>query len=230
VTPRRFFVAIATGALGFLLGALWCGSLGGVFGVLYERTTSFKGGAIALRWAWAFWGAVVGAFVGAITFTIKSWRQSKSRPLGGIAWLFGTSDRRVGVVVTTVVSIVVLVMLGNLFVTSGPTDEHHALRHGERGPIRSRIVDGVLIQAYPEGPPARPFERFPTGGALPLSEIEQFIPTPLPRPLDQQGCDVGGYLVISFANGTQIRYGPCVRPPAIDRLWQHVVDAQNAPR
>jgi hypothetical protein len=74
----------------------------------------------------------------------------------------------------------------------------------------------------PEGPITPPFERVPTGFSRPLSEIEAFIPDPLPAALDQRGCTVGENVVITLADGRTVTYGPCYRPSSINRLWHKI--------
>jgi hypothetical protein len=80
----------------------------------------------------------------------------------------------------------------------------------------------------PEGPITQPFERVTTGNARPLREIETFIPDPLPAPLDQRGCEIGGSLVISLADGRTVTYGPCSINPSLAQDLGHPT-ARNAP-
>ncbi len=118
---------------------------------------------------------------------------------------------------------------------SGPL---RGLFHRGKGTISATAHGGVVrvnLFAIPEGPPAPAFERGPHHvlGSRPLSRIERFIPDPLPVPLDQNGCTMGGDLVITFADDEKITYGPCHRPASIDHLWAemiYVLDPGCAPR
>ncbi len=98
------------------------------------------------------------------------------------------------------------------------------LRHADDRPkttLDARRADVVRVETrpIPEGPIPRPFERSPTGNALPLAPLEPFIPDPLPSPLDQHGCSVGGNMILTLADGRIVTYGPCYRPRSINRLW-----------
>lgn len=98
------------------------------------------------------------------------------------------------------------------------------------GPIRGLFHRSISAAAHggivrvalipiPEGPGAPTFERTPGNPrSKPLSLIERFVPDPLPAPL-AQGCHAGGDLVVTFADGAQLTYGPCHRPASIDHLW-----------
>jgi len=80
-------------------------------------------------------------------------------------------------------------------------------------------VAEIDIQPIPEGP-GLVFQRTPTSRWVrPLSQIERFIPDPLPAPLFQGLCGMGGNMVVILGNGRRVTYGPCHRPAAIDRLW-----------
>jgi hypothetical protein len=102
--------------------------------------------------------------------------------------------------------------------TGGAVPQHslvHAARHG--GIVRVELVP------IPEGNPAPSFEISPPSGdprARPLGDVRSYIPEPLPGPLAQpDDCSFGGDLVVTFADGSKVRYGPCERPGAINRLW-----------
>ena len=95
-------------------------------------------------------------------------------------------------------------------------------------------VTEIDIQPIPEGP-GLAFERAPTArGVRPLAEIERFIPDPLPPPLFQGLCGMGGNMVVILGNGKQVTYGPCNRPASIDHLWAEMLhveeNGQCAPR
>lgn len=58
----------------------------------------------------------------------------------------------------------------------------------------------------------------------PLEPVEQYIPDPLPAPLDQPAdCRFGGSLVVTLADGLKLTYGPCRRPPSINSLWAAMI-------
>lgn len=95
----------------------------------------------------------------------------------------------------------------------------HPAEHG--GLIR------LQLQPVPEGPQSPPFESSPSSeGAKPLSLVARYIPDPLPAPLYQgPTCRSGGDLVVTFGDGSTITYGPCKRPPSINRLWAWMIYA-----
>jgi hypothetical protein len=88
-------------------------------------------------------------------------------------------------------------------------------------------VIGVGLQPIPEGP-------MPNGGGPTVAQLEPFIPNPLPAPLNQWFCGIGGDLVVFLGNGGQVIYGPCYRPASIDHLWAEIIyiesNGQCAPR
>jgi len=104
--------------------------------------------------------------------------------------------------------------------TSGPsqtslsTDSHGAV-------VRLQLIP------IPEGPMGPSFERNAPAGdkwVRPLEQVQEYMPVPFPAPLEQPaGCNLGGNLVVTFADGFQLTYGPCTRPPSIDRLWAGVI-------
>jgi hypothetical protein len=87
-------------------------------------------------------------------------------------------------------------------------------------------VVAVDIRPIPEGPLPKSSPR--------IDLIERFIPDPLPAPLFQWFCGMGGNLVVALGNGTEVTYGPCYRPASIDHLWAEIVyidtNGQCAPR
>jgi hypothetical protein len=96
------------------------------------------------------------------------------------------------------------------------------------------VVEVDLVP-IPEGPPSVPFQRTPTAQPFrPLAQIERFIPDPLPAPLFQGLCGMGGNMVVTLGNGKQVTYGPCYRPASIDHLWAEMLyveeNGQCAPR
>lgn len=91
-------------------------------------------------------------------------------------------------------------------------------------PMATGPIVRVEIEANPEGPPAPPFVLNPRHGGLPMRKILPFVPRPLPDPVDQGlNCEFGGILTIAFEGGARVVYGPCHRPPSIDRLWARMV-------
>ncbi len=92
---------------------------------------------------------------------------------------------------------------------------------------KERVVR-LEIDPYPEGPPSIPFVRGDShADTLPISRVERWIPSPLPAPLDQGSCEFGGNLLVELTDGTVVTYGPCHRPPSIDRLWTRMVDVMS---
>lgn len=89
-------------------------------------------------------------------------------------------------------------------------------------------VVGVQLRPVPEGPYSPWFASagaVPDRNARPLSLIRRYLPSPLPAPIDQGGCEEGGDLVVRFSDGSEVAYGPCVRPPAIEALRTRVLQA-----
>lgn len=87
-------------------------------------------------------------------------------------------------------------------------------------------IQSLQLVPFPEGPNSPLFERNPSGGSVPLSTVLRFVPDPLPRPRWQGlTCGMGGDLVVTFADGTSVSYGPCKRPDSIDRLWSRMIEA-----
>ena len=96
-------------------------------------------------------------------------------------------------------------------------------------------VVAIALSPFPEGPGEAVFERNPSSRtSRPLSLIDQFIPDPLPPPMNNWGCSIGGNMIVSLGYRTQITYGPCRRPASIDHLWAEMVyvetDGRCAPR
>src|SRR5436305_11024122 len=87
-----------------------------------------------------------------------------------------------------------------------------------------RIIS-VQLQPVPEGPVSSLYARRGStkhGLSRPLRAVARYIPQPLPEPLDQNGCGTGGDLIVRFADGFRLPYGPCRRPPSIDHLWSRI--------
>ena len=106
-----------------------------------------------------------------------------------------------------------------------------------RHPIDAREHGGVVrvyLAPVPEGVAPPPFERRGFVKSEPsyrLSVIEQQIPQPLPAPIYQGVmCRAGGDLVVEFADGDSVSYGPCKRPASIDALVAYMLHAVNSAR
>jgi hypothetical protein len=83
----------------------------------------------------------------------------------------------------------------------------------------------VEIRPIPEGPAPSAFERVPTTQhSQPIALIELYVPDPLPAPLNQWLCHLGGNLTVTLGNGKEVTYGPCHRPASIDHLWAEMSD------
>lgn len=85
----------------------------------------------------------------------------------------------------------------------------------------------VAFDNIPEGPPLRgAFGVEENPGQIDLKRVRPAIPEPLPAPLDQpSGCDVGLVVRVRLAGGSEVAYGPCRRPPAIEALKAAMVRA-----
>jgi len=55
-----------------------------------------------------------------------------------------------------------------------------------------------------------------------IADLTAYAPRFVPRPLTKDGCDLGADVVLTLADGTNVTYGPCVRPRSIDRLWEGI--------
>lgn len=93
---------------------------------------------------------------------------------------------------------------------------------GSIGPD-SGPIQRIEIQPYPEGV-SLTFERgghtAAAGIVWSIGGVKDYVPSPLPKALEQpDGCSMGGSLIITFADGASVVYGPCVRPAPIERLW-----------
>ena len=101
---------------------------------------------------------------------------------------------------------------------------------GEISPDDHGGIESLQLVPFPEGPDSPLFERAPAGdGSVPLSTVVDAIPDPLPAPRWQGlTCGRGGNLIVTFADGQSVSYGPCRRPASIDRLWDSMIVASNA--
>jgi hypothetical protein len=88
-------------------------------------------------------------------------------------------------------------------------------------------VVGLQLVPIPEGRSAPSFERSAPAGnkfVRPLDTVREYMPDPFPTPLDQPAdCIAGGNLVVTFADGFKLTYGPCSRPTSINRLWAGMI-------
>ena len=100
------------------------------------------------------------------------------------------------------------------------------VREREPLPFGANDVAAVWLDPVPEGPVSPKFTRDPKKGEMALSDIAEAIPSPLPRDVWQGfDCTMGGDVVVRLQNGDELRYGPCKRPPSIERLRKDVLDA-----
>ncbi len=92
-----------------------------------------------------------------------------------------------------------------------------------------QIVE-VRQAPVPEGPPGPTFTRDVGRNSvfLSLKLIEPYIPKPLPDPLDQNGCTMGGSVFIKFDDHAEVEYGPCRTPASIDRLLDEMMRVQRS--
>jgi len=91
-------------------------------------------------------------------------------------------------------------------------------------------VEPVRFSGYfaPEGATAKAFSVTKQNvSSVQWGRIVTAIPLPPPKPLDQTSCSSGVNITIVFSTHRQITYGPCVRPPVIDRLL-HVLLGRQA--
>jgi hypothetical protein len=92
-------------------------------------------------------------------------------------------------------------------------------------PISVAIVQ-VDVQPFPEGSVVQSRAEPPPGWSSPyygqrfkdmLAAIGTPLPDPLPQPKSCKRDAKNRTVVLTFETGDEIAYGPCVRPPAIDR-------------
>lgn len=116
-----------------------------------------------------------------------------------------------------------LVVLAIVAVLGAPVGFYLA-KQAQPLPYGPHDVEAIWLQPVPEGPVPPTFARRPTKGELPLSRVEGALPSPLPRDLWQGfRCEFGGDVVLELRTGDEIRYGPCRRPAAIERLRVEVL-------
>jgi hypothetical protein len=92
-------------------------------------------------------------------------------------------------------------------------------------------IESLQLAPFPEGPNSPLFEEPPApDSSLPLSAVVEYIPDPLPAPRWQGvACDIGGDLVVKFADGETVSYGPCKKPMSIQRLGERMIIVLNEP-
>jgi hypothetical protein len=95
--------------------------------------------------------------------------------------------------------------------------------------VRPKDIRSVELAPIPEGPPRR-FSRNARGPIeLPLKLIADALPARLPPPLPQgSNCEIGTLLTFRLMDGTEVPYGPCRRPPAIEQL-RHIIATFDVP-
>lgn len=88
--------------------------------------------------------------------------------------------------------------------------------------------DVVRIETFPvpEGPGLLVAAATAARGVVPLSAIESAIPRSLPAN-PPQTCKFGPSVQVTLAGGRVMTYGPCERPPAIERLRHALLRAAN---
>ena len=127
-----------------------------------------------------------------------------------------------GEVVKTLVIVATLCVLA-----TGCTSGHeHPFPDSSTGGSHGAVVQLQLVP-FPEGPPLPLFKsNAPAGNKFvhPLASVDKYTPVPFPAPLTQpSNCDHGGNLVVTFADGFKLTYGPCSRPSSINRLWAGMI-------
>src|SRR3954451_20777257 len=92
-----------------------------------------------------------------------------------------------------------------------------------------QIVE-VRQAPVPEGPPGPIFKRDVGQNSvfLSLKLIEPYIPNPLPDPLDQNRCTMGGSVFVRFEDRSEVEYGPCRTPVSIERLRGEMMHIQRS--
>ncbi len=86
----------------------------------------------------------------------------------------------------------------------------------------------IQMQPIPEGAVGYPYSRSGQG-MYSLSQIERYIPDPLPHSVWQGlGCHIGGNLIVTLTDGRTIGYGPCRYPQSIAVMWADINDMTTA--
>ncbi len=87
---------------------------------------------------------------------------------------------------------------------------------------RSHAADVVRIEttAFPEGPQLALTRADSDRAVFALLPAE--LPSPLPQP---EECRFGNYTTLVLSDSSSVRYGPCARPEAIDRIRCAIADA-----
>jgi hypothetical protein len=96
-------------------------------------------------------------------------------------------------------------------------------------PIHREGIVSITLDPIPEGPTAPVFVMNPRSvehvrEELDLATLLPHVPDPLPATIDQGDCEFGGDLVVVTNDGATIAYGPCLRPPSINRLWARFIE------
>ena len=104
-----------------------------------------------------------------------------------------------------------------------------ALAAGGCGGSGVPAVRTVATFPWPEGPGevVASTEPVPEGIThVPLRTIQDLIPSTLPaNPM--QTCGIGAMVKVTLANGEVLTYGPCDRPPSIERLREALIEASR---
>jgi hypothetical protein len=92
------------------------------------------------------------------------------------------------------------------------------------GSGKSRVVR-IAVSPTPEGPgPVVAAPKLARGIEVRLDAIDSDIPRTLP-PNPAQTCKFGPTVMITLAGGRTLTYGPCERPPEIERLRRALLAA-----
>jgi hypothetical protein len=83
----------------------------------------------------------------------------------------------------------------------------------------------IAVSPTPRGPgPVVAAPQLSRGVAVLLSTIEPDLPRTLPAN-PPQTCKLGATVVVTLAGGREVSYGPCERPPEIERLRHALLTA-----
>ncbi|MDQ3986326.1 MAG: hypothetical protein M3280_07495 [Actinomycetota bacterium] len=118
-------------------------------------------------------------------------------------------------------------ILSAIFVAAVTTVAFYIQRQSQPLPFGRDDVVSIWLEPYPEGPNSPAFALRPSGSDRPLANIEESIPSPLPRDVWQGVfyCEFGGNVVVELASGDRIEYGPCRRPASIEGMRRAILDA-----
>lgn len=117
-------------------------------------------------------------------------------------------------------------ILSAVLVAAVATVAFYLQRQSQPLPFDRDDVVSIWLEPYPEGPISPTFARRPSDSDRPLANIEESIPSPLPRDVWQGfSCEFGGDVVVALDSGDRIEYGPCRRPASIERMRRAILGA-----